>query len=156
MKPLPDPFGDRLSVRLVEWAANSFRTTIQDMGIDHGGLHVSMPEQFLHGPHIVAGFQQLRGERVPQGMAGDVFGDPGQASRGTYRFLQTTFIQVMAALDARAGIHRAALAGNTYCQPHSRLALGYLRSSAYAQIDRAVALHEICGMELFHPHQVLL
>jgi hypothetical protein len=34
------------------------------MGIDHGGLHVSMPEQFLHGPNIVAGFQQLRGERV--------------------------------------------------------------------------------------------
>jgi hypothetical protein len=42
---------------LVEWATNGFRATIQDMGIDHGGLHVSMPEQFLHGPNIVAGFQ---------------------------------------------------------------------------------------------------
>src|SRR4030095_11132121 len=93
---------------LVEWAANGFRTTIQDMGIDHGGLHVLMPEQFLHGPNIVAGFQQLRSERVPKGMAGDVFGDPGQAGRGAYRFLQTAFIQVMAALGARAGGYRAA------------------------------------------------
>jgi hypothetical protein len=53
------------SVRLlVEWAAHGFRATIQDMSRDHGGLHVLMPEQFLHGPNIVAGFQQLRGERV--------------------------------------------------------------------------------------------
>jgi hypothetical protein len=51
---------------LVEWAAHGFRTTIQDMGIDHGGLHVLMPEQFLHGPNIVAGFQQMRGKRVAE------------------------------------------------------------------------------------------
>src|SRR5262252_10895399 len=96
---------------LVEWVAHGFRTTIQDMGIDHGSLHVLMPEQFLHGPNIVAGFQQLRGERVPKGMAGDVFGDPSQASRSAYRFLQTAFIQVMAALGARAGVYRAAFGG---------------------------------------------
>ena len=52
------------------------------------------------GANIVAGFQHLRGERVPKRMAGDVFGDPGQAGRGAYRFLQTAFIQVMAALGA--------------------------------------------------------
>ena len=51
---------------LVEWAAHGFRATIQDMSIDHGGLHVLMSEQFLHGPNIVAGFQQLCGERVPE------------------------------------------------------------------------------------------
>src|SRR5262245_18466566 len=50
---------------LVEWAANGFRATIQDMGIDHGGLHVLMPEQFLHGPNIVCRLLQLSGERVP-------------------------------------------------------------------------------------------
>jgi hypothetical protein len=36
------------------------------MGIDHGGLHVLMPEQFLHGPNIVSGFQQMRRETVPE------------------------------------------------------------------------------------------
>ena len=55
------------SVRLlVEWAAHGFGPSIEDMGIDHGGLHVLMSEQFLHGPNIVAGFQQLCGERVPE------------------------------------------------------------------------------------------
>jgi hypothetical protein len=39
------------------------------MGIDHGGLHVLMPEQFLYGPNIVASFQQLRGKRVPEGIS---------------------------------------------------------------------------------------
>ena len=47
---------------LVERAANGFRATIQDMGINHGGLHVLMPEQFLHGPNIVSGFKQMRGK----------------------------------------------------------------------------------------------
>src|SRR5262245_65259749 len=54
---------------LLEWAAHGFRTTIQDVGIDHGGLHILVPEQFLHGPNIVAGFQQLRGEAVPEGIS---------------------------------------------------------------------------------------
>src|ERR1700704_3652171 len=103
------------------------------MSIDHGGLHILMSEQFLHGPNIVADFQQLRGERVPKGMAGDVFGDSGQAGRGAYRFLQTAFLQVMATLGTCAGSTERLLAGNTYCQPHSRLALGYVRSSAYGR-----------------------
>jgi len=65
VRQLSEPFGYRLSVRpLVEWAANGFRATIQDMGRDHGGLHVLMPEQFLHGPNIVSSFQQMRGKRV--------------------------------------------------------------------------------------------
>src|SRR5712671_149913 len=98
------------SVRLlVEWAANGFRATIQDMGIDHGGLHVLMPEQFLHGPNIVSGFQQMRRKRVAEGMTGDVFVDSGQACGGAHGFLQTTFIQVMATLGTRAGVHRTAL-----------------------------------------------
>ncbi len=115
-----------------------------------------MPEQFLHGPNIVAGFQQLRGERVPKGMAGDVFGDPGHASRGAYRFLQTTFIQVMAALDARAGVYRAAFGGKHLLPAPLTVSVGIFALQRVRQIDRAVALCEICGMELFHPHQVLL
>src|SRR5262249_58140130 len=62
-----------------------FRATMQDTSLDHGGLHVLMAEQCLHGPNIGASFQQLRGERVPKGMTGDVFGDPGQAGRSAYR-----------------------------------------------------------------------
>ena len=115
-----------------------------------------MPEQCLHGPNIVAGFQQLRGERVPKSMAGDVFGDPGQAGRGAYRFLQTAFIQVMAALDARAGVRRTAFGGKHILPAPLTVGVGICAFQRVRQVDRAVALCEICGMELLHPRQVLL
>ena len=129
---------------------------MQDTSLDHGGLHVLMAEQCLHGPNIGASFQQLRGERVPKGMTGDVFGDPGQAGRSAYRLLQTAFIQVLAALDARAGIHRAACGGKHLLPAPLPVGVGIFALQCVRQIDRAVAFREIFGMELFHPHQVLL
>ena len=141
---------------LVEWAAHGFRATIEDMSVDHGGLHVLMPEQCLHGPNIIAGFQQLRSERVPERMAGDVFVDPGQAGRGAYRFLQTAFIQVMAALGARAGVRRAAFGGKHLLPAPLTVGVGIFALQRVRQIDRAVALREIFSMELLHPPQVLL
>ena len=129
---------------------------MQDMGVDHGGLHVSMPEPCLHGPNIVAGFQPLRGERVPKGMAGDVFGDPGHARRGAYRFLQTPCIPVMAARDARAGGSRAAFGGQHLVPAPRTGSVGICALQRVRQRDRAVALRQICGMALFHPPQGLL
>jgi len=38
------------------------------MGIDHGGAHILMAEQFLDGPDIIAILNQVRGKRMPQGM----------------------------------------------------------------------------------------
>ena len=34
---------------------------VEDMGVNHGGLHVLVPEEFLHCPDVVAAFQELRG-----------------------------------------------------------------------------------------------
>jgi hypothetical protein len=39
---------------------------IQHVRVDHRGAHVTMPQQFLHGPDVVAVFEQVRGKRVPQ------------------------------------------------------------------------------------------
>lgn len=39
---------------------------IQRMGINHGGAHVLMSEQFLNGSDIVAPFDQVRGKTMPQ------------------------------------------------------------------------------------------
>jgi hypothetical protein len=38
------------------------------MGVDRGGLHVAVTQQFLHRPNVRAAFQQMGGERVAQGM----------------------------------------------------------------------------------------
>jgi len=141
---------------LVEGAAHGLCATIEDMGVDHRGLHILVPEQCLHGPNIVAGFQQRRGERVAEGMAGDGFLDPGQACSGAYRFLQTAFIQMMAALGARAGVRRAACGWKHLLPAPLAVGVGICALQRVRQIDSAVAVREIFGMELFHPHQVLL
>ena len=36
------------------------------MGVDHGGLHIAVAQQFLHGADIVAIFQQVRRETAPE------------------------------------------------------------------------------------------
>ncbi len=38
------------------------------MGIDHGGLHVAVPEEFLDGADIVTLFQQMGGKAVPDAL----------------------------------------------------------------------------------------
>lgn len=46
------------------------------MGVDHRGLHVVAAEQFLHRAYVIAAFEQMRGERVSERVAG---GAPGQS-----------------------------------------------------------------------------
>ena len=36
------------------------------MGVDHGGADIAMTQQFLNGANVVACFQKMRGERMPQ------------------------------------------------------------------------------------------
>ena len=46
-------------------ADHPYLVFLGDMGVDHRGLYVRMPEQLLHGPDIVAGLDQVGGETVP-------------------------------------------------------------------------------------------
>jgi len=39
------------------------------MSIDHGRFDVAMAQQFLHGPDVVATFQQVGRKGMPQGLA---------------------------------------------------------------------------------------
>lgn len=45
------------------------------MGLDHGGAHVRVPQQLLHGADVGAALQQVRGEGMAQGVHGYGFGD---------------------------------------------------------------------------------
>ncbi len=139
---------------LVEWAANGFRATIQDMGIDHGGLHILVPEQCLHGPNIIPGFEQVRGKRMAEGMAGDMFINTGQACSGSHRFLQTAFIQVMAALDTSARVHGEAFGWEHILPGPLAVGVGIFARQRVRQIDGAVAVGEVLGMHLFPPRQI--
>ncbi len=48
-----------LSSKSVDRAANSGRSTIENMGIDHGRLDVIVAQKLLNSANVVAAFQQV-------------------------------------------------------------------------------------------------
>lgn len=61
------------------------------MRVNHGGADVGVSEQFLDGADVLAVFQQVRGEAVPQGMASGMFVDPGALDGDGHGFFCTLF-----------------------------------------------------------------
>jgi hypothetical protein len=47
------------------------------MGVDHGGLYITVAQQLLYGADVVVVLQQVGGEAKTQGMRGGVFGQFG-------------------------------------------------------------------------------
>ena len=64
-------------------AQHSARGLLHDMRVDHRGLPVRVPEQRLDGADVVAILQKVRGEAVPQHMAGDPAVDAGRHGGGS-------------------------------------------------------------------------
>jgi len=54
---------------------------VQNMGVDHGGGDIRMPQKLLHRADVVACFEQVGGKGVAQGMATYLLGDTGPQSR---------------------------------------------------------------------------
>ena len=50
----------------VEGAADTEATAVQDVGVDLGRGHVAVAEQFLYGPNVLAGVEQVSRERVSE------------------------------------------------------------------------------------------
>lgn len=62
-----DPVGGLRLARLialqpVEGTDHAAAAFVQHVGVNHGGRHVRVPEQFLHRADVVAAFQQVGGE----------------------------------------------------------------------------------------------
>ena len=50
----------------IKWAAYSFRPSIEDMRINHRGLDIFVAEEFLNCANIIASFEQVGREGVPE------------------------------------------------------------------------------------------
>jgi hypothetical protein len=61
-------FGEEGHVTLarVKWTMDPTSSTLQHMGIDHGGTHVLVSQEFLHRPDIIAVLQQMRSETMAE------------------------------------------------------------------------------------------
>ena len=92
-------------------AQHSARGLLHDMRVDHGGLHVRVPEQRLDGADVVAILQKVRGEAVPQHMAGDPSVDARRHGGGGDGLLHARLVHMPAAAAAADGIMTQAMGG---------------------------------------------
>ncbi len=95
----------------VEGADDAAPAFVEDVGVDHGGGHVAVAEQFLHGADVIAGFEQVGGEAVAQRVRVRRLVDPG-APRGLFDVaLDGLFVDVVAADHAAARVGAVAGGG---------------------------------------------
>ena len=94
-----------MGVERVRWADDASSSRIlQDVCVDHGGLHILVSEEFLDCPDVVAGHQQMSREGVAKGVAADLFGDSTSADGGVDRFSHHRLVKVVAANGIGSGI----------------------------------------------------
>ena len=63
----------------IEWTPYRQPAAIENMSVNHGRLHIFVPEEFLDGPDVIALLQQMRGKTVSEGMTTDAFVEPHRA-----------------------------------------------------------------------------
>ena len=53
----------------IQRAADTRRSSMEDMGIDHCCFHIAMSQQLLNGSNVRTAFEQVRGKRMAERMA---------------------------------------------------------------------------------------
>jgi hypothetical protein len=66
------------------------------MRVDHRGLHTPVAQKLLDGSDVRAGLEEMRGEGVTEGVAGDALRLPGADGGGANGALDDGFVQVVA------------------------------------------------------------
>jgi len=87
-------------LQIVHGTLDAFAAPVKYINVNHGGLHVLLAQDFLHGPNVEAAIQDLRGKRMLKGMACGAFGQPRLFQRAVNRLLDDRFVNVMPPLFA--------------------------------------------------------
>ncbi len=140
----------------IQWAAHGQAASIEDVGVDHRSFHVLMPEEFLHRADVVAGFQEMSGEGMAEGVGGDVFIDPCQFGRLPDRSLHGAFVEMVTACDAGAGVFGGAFGGKDVLPDPLAVGVGVLLFERVGEIDSAVAIVQVLSVKHFDAPEVLL
>jgi len=95
----------------VDGAADASRSPIENMGVDHHRLYVAMAQKLLDGSNVIATFEQVGGEGMPESVASGPLGQAGLHHRVPHGFLNERFIHVVASLFLCLWIHPAIFLG---------------------------------------------
>ena len=128
------------------------------VGVDHGGLHVRVAEEFLHSPDVVTVLQQVSGEGVAEGVTRGVFDKAGSAHCLFESSLQARGVYVVTAHDVGARVpgQRPGWKDTRSVPCPFPVSGGILALQGEGKIHRAVAPGQVVLMELFDGEEMRL
>jgi hypothetical protein len=129
---------------------------LQDVGVDHGGGHIVVPEQLLNRADVGAAFQQVGGEEVSKGMGADLFRQTGTASRDLDGLVDDAGVHVMATGDTGTRVDGNIPGGKDVLPTPFLGGLWGLPGERIGQVDVAMPLSQILLMQRPDPGQVIL
>ena len=118
------------------------------MGVDLGGFHVAVAEEFLDGADIVAVFDEVGREGVAKGVAAYPFGDAGFEDGLVDGALEDRFVHMVAALGAGLGVAPAALLREHPLPGPFGSAVGVFKEEGFGEGNPAESVGEIAVMDL--------
>ena len=88
----------------VERAVDPSTATIQYVRVDHRGLDVLVPQEFLDGSDVVAVLQQMGCKGMTKCVGGHALGQPSPIGRLMDRLLNHRFVEMVTMPDARPSV----------------------------------------------------
>jgi len=95
----------------IERALDTQATSVEHVRVHHRRAHIGMAEQFLDGPDIRPGLEEVRCERVPEGVARPALREPGPARSLGHRALDRRLVQMKAGWRSEPGSRQIRAAG---------------------------------------------
>ena len=71
------------------------RDAFYGMGVNHGGPHITMSQEFLNRPNVIIPLEQMTGKAVAKCMGAGTLANPGSVYCLFYRLLDMRFMQMV-------------------------------------------------------------
>jgi hypothetical protein len=125
------------------------------MGIDLGGLEVTMAEEFLDSADVVAGFEEMGGEAVAKGVARSGLGEARPDDGFVDGSLEERLIDVVATLGLGRFVDPPAFLGEDPLPGPVGRGVGVLEGQGVRQGDPAPTIGEVLLVNGSDPNQVV-
>ena len=129
---------------------------MDDVGVNHGGLHVLVTEKFLDGADVVAVLEEMRGERMAKGVWGYGFVYSDNTGGLANCFLQNAFVEMVTPDFFGLGVNRARDGREKVLPEPFFGGVGVFSGEGVGQVDFAVAGFEVLLMNVSNGFEVRL
>ena len=135
-----------LDGEIVQWAHDSMATLLQDMGVDHGGTDVRVPQQRLDGANVRTPLQKMSGEAVPERMRTDPLADSCLADDLGNGLVDGAGVKVVAASLAGARVSGPTTGGEDILPSPVLVGVRVLAGQGVREIHLSIAVLQILSM----------